>query len=62
MNFSIKLNLCFVLQVIFALLKLFGVISWDWILVLIPMWIDLAIVVGRIIFAIVTGVCDKYIY
>lgn len=31
-----------VLQIIFIVLKLVGVISWSWWLVLIPLWIDIA--------------------
>ena len=33
-----------VLQLIFLVLKLVGVISWSWWVVLIPTWIDIALI------------------
>ena len=35
-----------VLQVIFIVLKLVGVISWSWWVVLIPTWIDLTLIIA----------------
>ena len=32
------------LQIVFIVLKLLGVIKWSWWLVLLPLWIDLALV------------------
>ena len=39
------MDLLEVLQVIFIVLKLVGVINWPWITVLIPLWIELGIFV-----------------
>ena len=33
-----------VLQIIFIVLKLVGVIAWPWHIVLIPLWIDLGLI------------------
>ena len=33
-----------VVQIVFIILKLVGVIDWSWAVVLIPLWIDLGIV------------------
>ena len=43
------LGLIEVLQIIFIVLKLLGVINWTWPVVLIPLWIDL----GLILFVII---------
>lgn len=43
-----------VLLIIFMVLKLVGVINWSWLLVLVPLWIELgAAAVMLIMFAIV---------
>ena len=43
-----------VLLIIFIVLKLVGVINWSWLLVLVPLWIELgAAAVMLIMFAIV---------
>ena len=44
-----------VLQIIFIVLKLIGVISWSWWLVLIPLWIDIACFVIGIIIVLVSN-------
>ena len=43
-----------VLQIIFIVLKLVGVISWSWWLVLIPLWIDIACFIIGIIIVLVS--------
>lgn len=39
-----------VLQIVFIVLKLCKVITWSWWAVLIPLWIELAVIVGVLIF------------
>lgn len=39
-----------VLQIIFIVLKLVGVITWSWPVVLIPLWITLAMLAGILMF------------
>ena len=39
-----------VLQIVFIVLKLCKVITWSWWEVLIPLWIELVVVVGVLIF------------
>lgn len=39
-----------VLQIVFIVLKLCKVITWSWWAVLIPLWIELVVVVGVLIF------------
>lgn len=51
-----------VIQIVFIILKLVGVISWSWGLVLIPLWISLgflAIVIILVIFTVSYGVSKK---
>ena len=38
---SNSVNFCFWLSIIFVILKLFGAITWPWIWVLSPIWIDI---------------------
>lgn len=40
------------LQLAFIILKLCKVITWSWLAVLIPLWIELALCIGLIVFAI----------
>jgi len=42
-----------VLQIVFIVLKLCGVIKWSWWLVLMPLWISLGIVVILVILFII---------
>ena len=42
-----------VLQVIFIVLKLVGVISWSWWVVLIPTWIDLTLIIIAIVYLLI---------
>lgn len=44
-----------VLQVIFLVLKLTGLIKWSWPIVLIPLWISLGILVISLIFVIIVA-------
>ena len=39
-----------VVQIVFIILKLIGVITWPWHIVLIPLWITLIMLVGILIF------------
>ena len=39
-----------VLQIVFIVLKLCKVITWSWWVVLIPLWIELVVVVGILLF------------
>ena len=39
-----------VVQIVFIILKLVGVITWPWHIVLIPLWITLIMLVGIVIF------------
>ena len=48
---SIGLGLLAVLAVIFIVLKLLGVITWSWVWVLSPIWIQLVIV--EIVFIVI---------
>ncbi len=50
-----------VLQIIFIVLKLCGLIDWSWWKVFIPMWIDLGIIVGFLLLYLVVLII-AYIY
>lgn len=50
-----------VLQIIFIVLKLCGLIDWSWWKVFIPMWIDLGIIAGFLLLYLVVLVI-AYIY
>lgn len=41
------------LQIVFIVLKLCGVIKWSWIVVLIPTWISLGLIVLLVVFALI---------
>lgn len=43
------------LQIVFIVLKLCGVIKWSWWLVLIPLWIDLGIIAVIILLIILAN-------
>lgn len=45
-----------VLQIIFLVLKLTGLITWLWVLVLIPLWISLGIL-ALVVIAVIIAVC-----
>lgn len=47
------LGLLGVLQIIFIVLKLIGVINWTWPVVLIPLWVDLGLILFALLFAII---------
>ena len=42
-----------VVEIVFIILKLLGIINWSWWIVLIPLWIDLGITLLVILFIIV---------
>lgn len=44
-NSSSGLGILGVLQIVFLVLKLTGLITWSWLVVLIPLWISLGILV-----------------
>lgn len=48
-----------VLQIVFIVLKLCGVIKWSWWLVLMPIWISLGIGVILIIILVIYGIWLK---
>lgn len=50
-----------VLQIIFIVLKLVGVIDWSWLLVLIPVWVVIGLsILGVIIALFVKAYMDQY--
>lgn len=50
-----------VLQIIFIVLKLVGVINWSWLLVLIPVWVVIGLLIlGVIIALFVKAYMDQY--
>ena len=49
-----------VLQIIFLVLKLCGLIKWQWWKVLIPLWIDLGIAFVFIVILIVIRMLEKH--
>lgn len=49
-NISIKANIPTLLALLFAVLKLTGVIRWSWVWVLSPLWIGM--IIGIILLAI----------
>ena len=55
------ISLLGVLQIIFIVLKLCGLIDWSWWKVFIPMWIDLGIIAGLLLLYLVILII-AYIY
>ena len=55
-NNSSGLGVLSVLQIIFLVLKLTGLITWSWVLVLIPLWISLSIL-ALVVIAVIIAVC-----
>lgn len=55
-NNSSGLGVLGVLQIIFLVLKLTGLITWSWVLVLIPLWISLGIL-ALVVMAVIIAVC-----
>lgn len=55
------ISLLGVLQIIFIVLKLCGLIDWSWWKVFIPMWIDLGIIAGFFLLYLVILII-AYIY
>lgn len=51
-----------VLQIVFIVLKLCGVIKWSWWLVLTPLWISLGIAIILIIILVICVYLDKKKY
>lgn len=50
-----------VVQIVFIILKLCGVINWSWLVVLVLFWIELAaIIVGAIVLFAINKHLDKY--
>jgi hypothetical protein len=58
------IGILMVIQIVFIVLKLLGVApvaTWSWVLVLLPLWIDLGLIVLiLIISAIFIGITKKY--
>ena len=55
-NNSSGLDVLGVLQIVFLVLKLTGLITWSWVLVLIPLWISLGIL-ALVVVAVIIAVC-----
>lgn len=53
------LNILGVVEIVFIILKLLGIINWSWWIVLIPLWIDLGITLLVILVIIVTIIIDN---
>jgi len=55
------LGLLEVLTIVFIVLKLCGLISWSWWLVLMPLWIELGVIVVLLIilFVVISGDEDE---
>ena len=49
-----------VLQIVFIVLKLLNLISWNWLVVFIPLWISLAFFVLAVIFLLICEVIDGW--
>ena len=45
-----------VVEIVFIILKLLGVINWSWWIVLIPLWIDLGITLLAILIIIIVAI------
>lgn len=56
-----SISLLGVLQIIFIVLKLCGLIDWSWWKVFIPMWIDLGIIAGFLLLYLIVLII-AYIY
>ena len=53
------LNILGVVEIVFIILKLLGIINWSWWIVLIPLWIDLGITLLVILVIIVAIIIDN---
>ena len=53
------LNILGVVEIVFIILKLLGIINWSWWIVLIPLWIDLGITLLVILIIIVAIIMDN---
>lgn len=56
-----SISLLGVLQIIFIVLKLCGLIDWSWWKVFIPMWIDIGIIAGFLLLYLIVLII-AYIY
>ncbi len=48
-----------VVQIVFIILKLVGVINWPWMTVLIPLWIELGLILIAVTLLLVADLFDK---
>lgn len=53
MKTSSSIGLLDILLIIFIVLKIIGVITWSWWLVLIPLWIDLGVIAIFFVIALI---------
>ena len=53
------LNILGVVEIVFIILKLLGIINWSWWIVLIPLWIDLGVTLLVILVIIVAIIIDN---
>jgi len=59
-NSSSGMGILGVLQIVFLVLKLTGLITWSWLVVLIPLWISLGILVIFLICVFVVALHYKW--
>ena len=59
-NKSGGLGITSVLLIIFIVLKLVGVINWSWWVVLIPLWINLAVIIICLAILGVASLCKNF--
>ena len=50
------LSILGVVEIVFIILKLLGIINWSWWIVLIPLWIDLGITLLTILIIIIVAI------
>lgn len=59
-NSSSGMGILGVLQIVFLVLKLTGLITWSWLVVLIPLWVSLGILVIFLICVFVVALHYKW--
>ena len=50
------LSILGVVEIVFIILKLLGIINWSWWIVLIPLWIDLGVTLLAILIIIIVAI------
>lgn len=54
-----SINLLMLLQVIFIAFKVAGVIDWSWVMVFIPLWINIGVVIVVLLLALIVSALEK---